>query len=229
MSILSQFWPVRDDPARINPADIFQIYEDAILGMEQGSPSADDSKLLAQSWKIFDNEGARRTTIDSRAAAMMPAISLAATLVTGVGFTVLKDESIPVLARCIILASFLLALLYLVRTMVLLFKIHGKVFRSTLDPSDLPPPVSRARTSPYDRKIACKILRYTVANYKVNNIQTDTLFVAQHAFRNAIIVIVLGGAVAGIVIFHNLMAAPANPLLPGFRFLLSMIGSQAFV
>jgi hypothetical protein len=223
------FWPLRDEPAKINPADVFRIYDDAILGMEQGSPSADDSKLLAQSWKIFDNEAARRTTIDTRAAAMMPAITLAATLVTGVGFSVLKDESIPALARCVILASFLLALVYLVRTMVLLFKIHGKVFRSTLDPSDLPPPLSRARTSSYDRKIACKILRYTVANYRVNNLQTDTLFVAQHAFRNAIIVIVLGGAIAGIVIFLNLMTAPASPLLPGFRFLLSMIGSQASI
>jgi hypothetical protein len=110
-----------------------------------------------------------------------------------------------------------LALVYLVRTAVLLFSIHGKVFRSTLDPSDLTPPSfhSRTATSPYERKLACKILRYTVANYRVNNIQSDTLFVAQHAFRNAIIVVVVGGALAGILIFLATLVPSANPLLPG--------------
>ena len=230
MSILSWIWPRQDAPAVINPEAIFQTYESAIETMSNGLASADDPKLLAQSWKIFDNEAARRNTIDSRAAAMMPATNLAATLVTGVSFTVLKDDTIPFVARCIILGTFVLALVYLVRTTVLLLKIHGRVFRSTLDPSDLPPAPPPAAPpqpppdpllapiSPYDRAIACKILRYTVLNYRVNNVQTDALFVAQHAFRNAIYVIVFGGTIAAIVLFIIASwpkPAVPLPLLPG--------------
>ncbi len=215
MTIPRFLWQWCDDPVAVNPPAIFKTYDDAIEKMETDPASNDDTKLLAQSWKIFDNEGARRTTIDSRAAAMMPSLSLAATLVTGVGFSVLKDDTIPVPGRWIILAAFLLALVYLVRTMVLLFKILGKVYRSTLDPSDLPP-LPDAIPSLYDRHIACQVLRCVVANYKANNIQSDMLFAAQHAFRNAVIVIVLGGAIGGLVIFAAALTAPPNPPPPGF-------------
>src|SRR5262245_33187528 len=88
----------------------------------------------------------------------MPAISLAATLVSGVGFTVLKDATLPIDARLIILVSYFITLVYLVRTMLLLFVIHGDVCRYTPDPSDLPTPAYPGATSPYDRGLACKIL-----------------------------------------------------------------------
>ena len=167
--------------------------------MENGPPSADDEKLLANSWKIFDNEAIRRNSIDTRAAALMPAITLAATLVTGVGFTVLKDASLPASARWIILLSFLLSLVYLIRTMLLLFLIHGEISRHTPDPSDLvtaptvlPAVAAAGAVSVYDRRLACKIMSYTVNNYRVNNVWSDALYVAQRAFRNAIIAVVLG-------------------------------------
>jgi hypothetical protein len=204
MSIGDVLWRRVGAPATINPQEHFDTYEKAIIAIERGPPSVDDPKLLAQSWKMFDNEAARRGTIDARAAALMPALGLAATLVTGVGFTVLKDATIFVGARWIVLATLVLALVYLTRTTVLLFDIHGQVFRSTLDPSDLPT-VNRdpadTTASPYDRLVACKVLRYTVWNYRANNVQSQTLFVAQGAFRNAVIVIVAGGALATISMF----------------------------
>jgi hypothetical protein len=209
MSLWDILWPRRSDPAAINPARIFAPYEEAIGDMEKAAPSADDPTLLTQSWKIFDNDAARRSSIDTRAGAIMPAISLAATLATGVGFTVLKDTTIPLNARWIILATFVLALAYLVRTMFLLFVIQGKIFRNTPDPSDLSTPIAAAPAlSPYDRQLSCKIMRYTVANYRINNIQSETLYVAQKTFRNAIITIVIGGIVAGLIIFLHSDALP---------------------
>ena len=210
MSLLGVLWPRRSNPADLNPTNIFDGYIATVATMAAAAPAADDEKLLDQSWKIFDNESGRRTSIDTRAAALMPAISLAATLVTGVGFTVLKDTTLPVDALAVILATYVLALVYLVRTMLLLFVIHGQIFRHTPDPSDLPTPAGAAaagQPSPYDRGLACRIMRYTIENYRINNVQTNVLVVAQQSFRNAIIAIAVGGTVAGILIFGHGLAA----------------------
>src|ERR1700682_3092673 len=213
-------WPWRRSPAMLNPDAVFAAYLGAIGATENGPPSADDEKLLANSWKIFDNEVARRNSIDTRAAALMPAIPLSATLVTGVGFTVLKDASLPASARWIILLSFLLSLVYLIRTMLLLFLIHGEISRHTPDPADLvttptvlPAVAGAGAVSIYDRRLACKIMSYTVNNYRVNNVWSDALYVAQRAFRNAIIAVVLGGTSAGIVIFSNTLTPIAPPCI----------------
>jgi hypothetical protein len=201
-------WPRQNNPATINPPAVFAPYTNAVNTIETAPPTSDDTKLLAQAWKLFDNESARRTAIDARASAAMPAITLAATLVTGVGFSVLKDTSIPTNAQWVIVATYLVTLLFLVRTALLVFVIQGKVLRNTPDPADLPPPPAPAAgaTSPYDRALACKIMRYTIANYQINNIQADALFVAQRAFQNAIIAITLGGVVVGVWIFLHRIA-----------------------
>jgi hypothetical protein len=230
MSICYLLWPWRKSWDELNPAEIFRNYVDAVGVMVNTQPSADDEKLLAQSWRLFDNENARRNSIDTRAAAIMSAIGLAATLVTGVGFTVFKDAAIPFAARVIILVGYLVSLAYLVRTMVLLFRVHGDVSRYTPDPSDLPTaatdlqpvvgdpvqapggPVVRP-LSAYDRRLACRIMNYTINNYKINNTQLDALVVAQRAFRNAILTIVLSGTVAGFIIFLNTMAPPVPPCI----------------
>lgn len=217
MNVLGPLWQFREAEAKVNPKGLFDGYDAAIQNITNAAATADDTKLLAQSWKIFDNESARRGTIDSRASALMPATGLAATLVTGVGFTVLKETAIPFSARIIMLVTFVLALVYLARTTVLLFVILGKVFRSTLDPTDLMPPAAvpaqngETIVSTYDRTLASKVLRCVVYNYKVNNVQSDTLFAAQHAFRNAIMVIVIGGAAAGLVIASAATLAALTP------------------
>jgi len=210
VSVLDFLWPRRSTAAELNPAHLFGNYTNAVNGMAAAAPSPDDVKLLAQSWKIFDNETGRRTSIDTRAGALMPAISLAATLVTGVGFTVLKDAALPIDARSVILVTYVLALVYLLRTMLLLFVIHGQIFRYTVDPSDLPTPAAdvAGQTSPYDRGLACRIMRYTIDNYQINNIQTNLLVIAQRSFRNAIIAIAFGGTIAGIMIFYHSIAQP---------------------
>jgi hypothetical protein len=228
MSLWYLLWPRQNNPATLNPDEVFARYVGAIDRMANTPPSADDQKLLAQSMKLFDNESARRNSIDSRAGAIMSAIGLAATLVTGVGFTVLKDVSIPPVARVIFLLGFMPSLVYLLRTMLLLFQSQGDVTRNTPDPSDLPTapgdlrliaeaPAGAAASatvlSVYDRRLACKIMNYTVENYKVNNVVSDALFVAQRAFRNAIIFIVLSGTVAGIVTFLNTLTPAVAPCI----------------
>jgi hypothetical protein len=218
MNILGLFWPMRESEGVINPNDLFASYGNSVAEIRNGEATKEDVKLLAVSWKMFDGEAARRTTIDSRASAIMPALGLVVTVVTGVGFTTLKDNTISLDARIVVLAAFVIGLVYLVRTMLLVFLVHGKVYRGTIDPSEVAPPqqISEGEVSPYDRAIAVKLLGYTIGNYKANNVQSDNLFVAQQTFRNAIIILALGGLIAVILIFaHGFAAAPAeNPMKP---------------
>jgi hypothetical protein len=189
--------PPKSDP-RAEAA--FRAYEAAVDTIETGTPGDDDPKLLDLSLKIFDNDASRHTSIDTRAGAMMSAITLAATLVTGVGFTTFKDtSSLPKAVVWAIFVTFALALLYLTTTTVLLFQIQGQVFRWTADPRDLIPPAP-ATPSHYPREVATKILRYTIENYRVNAQVITKLFVAQKCFRNALLVLVIGGLVASVLL-----------------------------
>jgi hypothetical protein len=183
----------------LNPPAIFQTYEAAANTIEATAASADDPKLLDLSLKLFDNDAGRRASIDARAGAMMSAITLAATLVTGVGFTTFKDtSSLSSAAFWAMFLTFVLALGFLTVTTVLLFQIQGAVARSTPDPRDVvtPPPVT---PSDYPRQVAVIVLRYTIANYKVNNRVVNRLWIAQKCFRNALLVLVVGGIVTTVL------------------------------
>ena len=119
-------WPHRTKEGELNPEDVFQKYIDAIATIERRPPSPNDAKLLDLSLKLFDNDAARRTSIDGRAAALMPAITIAVTLVSGIGFSALKDigNILPIVAWTIFL-TYLLSLLYLTRTVIETFRILG--------------------------------------------------------------------------------------------------------
>jgi hypothetical protein len=225
MTMCRFLWPRRGNVDDVNPPYAFAGYENSVYDIEHAGPSAeDDSTLLAQSWKIFDNESTRRNSIDSRAGALMPAIGLVASLVTGIGFTAFKDAAIPLNPRWVILVTYVLALIYLVRTMLLLFVVHGRIFRYTPDPSDLSPtPPAAGTVSRYDRDLACKIMRYTIDNYQINNVQADALFVAQQTFRNAILAIAIGGTIAGVLMFWHMMTPPSEPVFAGLRTLTCLV------
>jgi hypothetical protein len=190
-------WPTGE--VQLNPPSVFQRYEEAITNIEKREANADDDKLLDLSLKLFENDASHRAGIDSRASGMMAAISLAATLVTGVGFTTLKDtSSLSNDAFWTIFVTYVVALIYLGATVLLSFYIQGPITRETADPTDLVPPPP-AQPSNYQRQLAVRLLRYTINNYKVNNHVAERLFSAQKCFRNAMLALVVGGIVTSII------------------------------
>lgn len=195
--------PIPED--RLNPPPIFQVYEDAVTVISGSPASPDDPKLLDLSLKLFDADASRRASIDSRAGSMMSSITLAATLVTGVGFTSFKDASaLSPVAFWALFLTFVLTLLFLTATTLMLFQIQGRLYRSTPDPADLATPAP-AEPSAYPRQVATRILRYTIANYKVNNRVVTRLWIAQKCFRNALVVLVAGGILTALLM---LVTAP---------------------
>ena len=89
--ILTEVIPLPTSQQQLNPPWAFDDYRNAINTIQQTAASADDPKLLDLSLKLFDNDAGRRTSNQSRPGSMTSAITLAATLVTGVGFTTLRD------------------------------------------------------------------------------------------------------------------------------------------
>ena len=214
-AVLREIIPFGYSEAELNPADVFAAYTSAIDLIEGKPPTEDDPKLLDMSLKLFDNDGARRATIDTRAGTMMSAITLAATLVTGFGFTAFKDTStLSGDAFWAMFVTLVVPLLYLTATVWLLFRIQGPVLRETPDPKDLLTQAEQAELagqaaqaahaahagqadppSPYQRRLAVRMLRYTINNYRINNRVLSKLWMAQTCFRNALVVLVFGGIV----------------------------------
>jgi hypothetical protein len=132
----------------------------------------------------------RHSSIDSRASGLMAAIGLAATLVTGIGITTLNDAtSLPSAAYIIASCVYVVVLLYVSATAVIAFQVQGYLPRSTPDPTDL----QLSNDKAFSHNVACKILAYTIDNYKVNNRAAVLLYSGLKCFRNAVLDLVLGG------------------------------------
>jgi len=208
--VLTEIIPLPTAEQHINPPHIFKPYTDAIQTIQTGAASADDPKLLDLSLKLFDNDAGRRASIDSRAGGMMSAITLAATLVTGVGFTTFKDTAgLSAPTFWAIFLTFVLALLYLTVTILLLFQIQGGVVRSTPDPGDVQTPPA-ATPSPYPRQVAAKVLTYTISNYQANNRVMNRLEIAQKCFRNALFILVAGGIITALLMLSTSAFRPGG-------------------
>jgi hypothetical protein len=197
--------------ADLNPANVFEKYEQAVRAIEGSARTVDDPRLLDLSIKLFEIDAGRYAWINSRATTLLGAISLAAALVTGVGFTTLKDTASPPLPVFItIVSTYVLALVYLCATSIICFRIQGAIVRVTPDPSDIVPPPSMTPSS-YYRNVAVVMLRYTIENYRIGNRVAGMLWVAQKCFRNALIVLVIGGlVVVGLVVVSG--PPPASAL-----------------
>lgn len=197
--VLEQIYPRAQPEHAVNPAAIFSLYQQSLDQIVADQASTDDPRLLELAWKLFDQESARRTSIDARAGGVLPATSIVASLIVGVGFGALKE--IAEVNRVIIYATFIASLVFLGRSILYALSVQGSVVRYTLGPDDIAPapPVPPVGPSRYERHIARKLIQYTINNYKINNMQMQYLRVAQQSLRNAIVTIIAGGLIVAAI------------------------------
>jgi hypothetical protein len=212
-TVLDEIIPLPTPEESLNPRGAFDHYAQAVAIIRNGRATEDDAKLLDLAHRLFDKDEGRRASIDARAGSMMSAITLAAGLVTGVGFTTLKSTSDLAGAALLALAlTVAVTLVYLSVTAVLVFQIQGRVPRATPDPADVVPP-SAAEPSRDPRAVAVKVHEYTVHNYKVNNRVINKLWAAQKCFRNGLITLVVGGFVAILLQWSGDVTPSSGPRL----------------
>jgi hypothetical protein len=187
-------WPSAPAEHVLNPPAVFAVYERVLDETRRRPRGADDPKFLDLSQQLFERETARRTSTEGRAALLMPATALAATLISSIGFPTIKEFSAtPTVTRGMILIVYAIVLIYLARTTYhTILCLYGPARRYTVGPDDIVPPTMTSTISPYHRSLALKSLGYTIQNYKVNNRQWAQLQLAVQCFRNAVFVIIFG-------------------------------------
>jgi hypothetical protein len=196
VSAFREVVPLTPSESELNPASIFAQYTVAIDALKAGVPGNDDKTLLSSSERLYDGEVARHSSIDGRASGLMSAIGIAATLVTGLGLTTLSDvANLSPPGYVVVLVVYIAVLVYLAATAVIAFRVQGYMPRSMPDPTDLTPDAGINQT----RSIACRLMDYTVRNYRENNRAAYLLYSGQKCFRNAVLVLVLGGLLSALI------------------------------
>jgi hypothetical protein len=186
-------WPRAQEEDEINPGGVFQIYERVLADLETGQLPVNDTELLRVTRQLFEDEAQRRASIDARAGLLFGATGISGSLIVGVAPGLLRSVPHAAVAPLsyAILACYVAALVLFGRTIVNAIRVQGFIIRFTLGPNDLLP--SQNAATSYERSLALKTLGFTIENYKVNNRQLELLVVAQHCFRNAVILVLLAG------------------------------------
>lgn len=180
--------PVPRRDRTINPPHLFERYETRIAELRD-DPRIPDGELLEQARKMWADQEARLSSIDSRAGQLMAAAGIAASLTTtAVGQKGLFGSG----GSSLLVVAYLLALAYFAYCILVALRVHGRRRRYKIGPDDLVP----SRAPSYARHLALELLASLIKNYQSDNRQVEALHMAQWAFRNAVILLVLGGIAA---------------------------------
>jgi hypothetical protein len=94
----------------------------------------------------------------------------------------------------IVLACFVVSLLYLALSLVQALQVQGDEQGGVVDPTDLQPRNGEPEhEGSYAVRVASEHLRYTVYDYEVNNRIKFRLLCSQRCLRNGIIAIIIAG------------------------------------
>jgi hypothetical protein len=191
----SHLWLGLEEEETTNPADVFRSYDQALLRVQTlfDDRIIDEAILLCR--HIFDTENARRDSIDNRSGILLQATGVTATLVIAfLGILATQVREPFSLAVVGLGASFIL--LYLGRAAVESLRVLGKATRHVIGPTEVIPSEWPDEAVIYRQHCIQTYLAITVENYRVNNRMMERLAVAQHSYRNAVIILLGGGAVS---------------------------------
>jgi hypothetical protein len=149
--------------------------------------------VLAASQKIYDDELARRESINTRCGAVLSTGGILGALFVAAGqLGLIQEKSKSGVLAGFLLAAFIISLLYIGSAITMALAVQGQVKGNVVDPSN----ISRAEKeniNRYQMELAIDLLNYTTANYGVNNDFKFKLNSAQRCLRNGIIAIIIAG------------------------------------
>ncbi len=192
-----QLFPGWKYPAKLGEQDdtYFRDYSNDIRALNDTAQEHEvcGPAVLAASQKIYDDELARRESINTRCSTVLSTGGILGALFVAAGQLGLIQEKgdFGVLAG-FLLAAFTIALVYIGCSITMALAIQGQVKGNVVDPSDISG-TDKANINRYQIKLAVNLLNYTVANYRVNNKFKFKLNSAQRCLRNGIIAIIIAG------------------------------------
>jgi hypothetical protein len=194
---IRQLFPGWKYPTKLGKQDesYFQGYSNDIRALEETAQQHEvcGPAVLAASEKIYDDELARRESINTRCGAVLSTGGILGALFVAASQLGLIQEKgkFGVLAG-FLLAAFIIGLVYIGCSITMALAIQGQVKGNVVDPSNIST-VDKADINRYQIRLAIKLMNYTVANYRVNNAFKFKLNSAQRCLRNGIIAIIIAG------------------------------------
>jgi hypothetical protein len=195
-----QLFPGWKYPTKLGEQDelYFQDYSNDIRALEDTAQEHEvcGPAVLTASQKIYDDELARRESINTRCGAVLSTGGILGALFVAAGQLGLIQEKgkFGVFAG-FLLAAFIIALVYIGYSITMALAIQGQVKGNVVDPSNISR-ADKADINRYQIKLAINLLDYTVANYRVNNDFKFKLNSAQRCLRNGIIAIIIAGVLS---------------------------------
>lgn len=173
----------------------FDTYSDDILALKAAAHQYEVSgpAVLAASQKIYDDELARRESINTRCTAVLGAGGILGALsVAAAQLGLIQEKQKLGVLNGFLLAAFIIALVYIGCSITMALAVQGHAKGNVIDPSDISM-ADKSNSSRYSMELAIRLLDYTVANYAVNNNFKYKLGSAQRCLRNGIIAIIIAG------------------------------------
>jgi hypothetical protein len=193
----------------------FDGYEEAVSRINDPGPSqaSYSPTLLAASQRIYDSEVARRESINTRCGAALATGGILGTLVVAAGQLGLAQRKGPFnVTTWIDLSLFIASLLYIGASITMALAVQGDRQGSVTDPTDLPPEGDEGtKLDKYNLRMSRIYLRYTIANYRLNNILKSRLHSSQLCLRNGIIAIIIAGMLSPVALRGGSTATSSLP------------------
>jgi hypothetical protein len=211
-------WKYRPDT---DQQGFFDGYKQAVSSLSDPGPAQDgySTTLLGASQRIYDSEVARRESINTRCGAVLSTGGILGTLVVAAGQLGLAQKKGPFdVAAWATLALFIVSLLYIGTSITMALAVQGARQGSAADPTDLPPDsAEETKAGVYSIRMAKVYLRYTIANYELNNILKSRLHSGQRCLRNGIIAIIVAGMLSPVALREGTTSASSSPPAPSCR------------
>jgi hypothetical protein len=191
---LRQVVPLAHLSSALNPSPVFARYDNAASEVERASPGRFVSTLLDEARRMFDEEGTRRDGINARAGVLLGTSGVLGGIIVAGGQIVLGSSrpSLSMLGE-VAVGFYIASILYVGLGIVQCLKVQSVGRGNLLGPDDLPPLSTPLRSDKYQLQLAGKLVRYTIANYRLSNEALDRLQAALKCVRNGLIALLVVG------------------------------------
>jgi hypothetical protein len=153
--------------------------------------------ILAIGQKVYDGEVTRRESINSRCTGVLSTAGILSALFVDASQLGLNPQNGPVKTQgWFVLGFFLVALAYLVYTIIIALRVHGDIQGEAIDLSDLIASNPQSGQDDYNYNVAKFLLIGGKVNWSLNNNFKYRLNSAGRALRNGVIAISIAGALS---------------------------------
>jgi hypothetical protein len=181
----NRVWPSRQREEELNPPDIFLSYEDALSRMWTVPDDKLRSRLFDLSVELYRSELERRRHAEARSNATLTVGGITFALAGGLFGLFGKEFGTALIPWKLIIATYLGAMMYLVGSLMAALRVYGPSSTNIIDPVDLAPTETETETE-YIVRYSCRLVEYTIKNYKENNRVLESVFISQQRLRYGI-------------------------------------------